>query len=78
MTEAIDRRVALVTGAAQGIGLGIAEALAESGCRVVLADVNEGAVKVSADLLAKRGHTTIGLPLDVSRSPDWERAMVST
>lgn len=34
-------RIALVTGAAQGIGLACAEALAEDGCRVVLWDVKE-------------------------------------
>ncbi|MGB3553240.1 MAG: SDR family oxidoreductase [Jannaschia sp.] len=35
-------RIALVTGAAQGIGFACAEALAEDGCRVVLADIKDG------------------------------------
>jgi NAD(P)-dependent dehydrogenase (short-subunit alcohol dehydrogenase family) len=39
-----DKPIALVTGAAQGIGLSCAEALAEDGFRVVLADINETGV----------------------------------
>ena len=41
MTE---MKIALVTGAAQGIGLSYAEALVEDGFRVVLADINKAGV----------------------------------
>lgn len=75
MTEPTDRGAALVSGAAQGIGLGIAEALAEAGWRVALTDIDEPRVKDSARRLADRGFETIGLPLDVSRYTDWESAV---
>ncbi len=51
----IDKPVALVTGAAQGIGYGCAEALAEDGARVVLADVQEAGVKAAAKRLGGDG-----------------------
>src|SRR5258708_36275645 len=67
-----ERVVALVTGAAQGIGLGVAEALAGAGFRVALTDVNGDQVARSADAL---GREAVGLPLDVTRAADWERAV---
>lgn len=75
MSEPSERVVALVTGAAQGIGLGIARALAGSGRKVALSDVNGEAVRRSAEALAAEGHETVGLTLDVTRADDWERAV---
>ena len=43
-----DKKIALVTGAAQVIGLSCAQALAEDGFRVVLSDINESGVKEAA------------------------------
>lgn len=43
-------RIALVTGGAQGIGRACAEALAEEGCRIVLADVKEAVHDTARDL----------------------------
>lgn len=45
-------KVCIVTGAASGIGLAVAEAFAEDGLRVVMADVNENKLKEAADALA--------------------------
>jgi 2,3-dihydroxy-2,3-dihydro-p-cumate dehydrogenase len=44
------RRVAIVTGAARGIGAGIAQRLAADGLRVVLADANEDVMRVPGEL----------------------------
>ena len=48
MSGGIEDRVALVTGAAGGIGAAIAKGLAASGARVVVADVKDGAETVAA------------------------------
>lgn len=48
-------RIALVTGGAQGIGLACAEALAEDGCRIVLADVRDD-VHAAAERLGGTGY----------------------
>lgn len=53
-----DAPLALVTGAAQGIGYACAEALKEDGMRVILSDINgEGVAKAAADLGAVAGLT---------------------
>lgn len=62
-------KVALVTGAAQGIGLGIAEAMMREGATVVLTDLN--------DELLKQGavhEKALGLRLDVTQEDDWAQA----
>lgn len=59
-------QVALVTGASSGMGLVTAQAFAEAGASVALADVNAAAVESAAAELARAGHKAIGLACDVS------------
>jgi len=59
-------QVAVVTGAASGIGLGIAKAMAGRGLSVVLADVEEGALADATKAVEARGVPAIGVPTDVS------------
>ncbi len=59
-------KVALVTGAASGMGLATARAFAEAGAAVVLADVKEAAVQTAAEELGAAGHRAIGVACDVS------------
>jgi NAD(P)-dependent dehydrogenase (short-subunit alcohol dehydrogenase family) len=59
-------KVALVTGAATGMGLATAQAFAEAGGAVVLADVREDLVKAEAQKLMDAGHKAIAVQCDVS------------
>src|SRR3954465_10804282 len=59
-------KVALVTGAASGMGLAAAEAFAEAGAAVVLADFKEEAVRAAAQRLSAPGHKAIAVRCDVS------------
>jgi NAD(P)-dependent dehydrogenase (short-subunit alcohol dehydrogenase family) len=58
--------VALVTGAAAGMGLATAQAFAEAGAAVVLADFKEDAVKAEAQKLIAAGHKALAARCDVS------------
>jgi NAD(P)-dependent dehydrogenase (short-subunit alcohol dehydrogenase family) len=64
----LNGRVAVVTGSAQGIGLGIAEQLAFAGADVVLADVQVDRAKSASDDLNERGLSTRAAHLDVTNS----------
>lgn len=59
-------KAAVVTGAARGIGRAIAEKMAHSGWRVVLADIDEGAVRETADALRQSGAKSLPYPVDVT------------
>ena len=60
------KKVAVVTGAAQGIGLKIAERLFEDGYSIALVDFNEAVAKESAEKLSKEGQEAVAFKADVS------------
>ncbi len=66
MQPDLSGRVAVVTGAGQGIGRAYAEALAACGAAVVVADINEPAAKDVAEAIADAGGTGHAVAVDVS------------
>jgi NAD(P)-dependent dehydrogenase (short-subunit alcohol dehydrogenase family) len=59
-------QVALVTGAGSGMGLATAQAFAEAGAAVVLADSNEQTLRTATAELTSAGHQALGVGCDVS------------
>lgn len=66
MKISFENKVALVTGAASGMGLAAAKAFAEAGAAVALSDVNEDAIRAAADVLTSSGHRAIAIQCDVA------------
>src|SRR5215469_7161010 len=66
-------KVALVTGAASGMGLATAQAFAEAGAAVVLADFREDQAKAEAQKLCTAGHRVIAVRCDVSDDTQVEK-----
>jgi len=71
----MSNRVAMVTGAAQGIGKGIATALAANGFRVAVADLNLTAAGQTAKEITAAGSTAIAVEIDVTRTASVESAV---
>lgn len=65
-------KVAVITGAASGIGFAIAERCVQEGMRVVLADIEEPALLQAARALEEAGGTILAVPTDVAKAEDVE------
>jgi NAD(P)-dependent dehydrogenase (short-subunit alcohol dehydrogenase family) len=66
-------RKAMVTGGAQGLGEGMAKALAAAGAAVVIADLQKDAGRAVADALPGSGHGFVAL--DITDEANWESAV---
>jgi len=64
--ENLEGKVAVITGGASGIGKAVALAAVAEGMRVVIADIEEGALKEAADELASSGAEVLSVVTDVS------------
>ncbi len=76
MDKRVAGKTALVTGAAQGIGAGVAQLLADEGARVLLTDINADGAEAAAAAIAN-GHPGQALAAahDVSSEDDWRRVL---
>src|SRR4029077_7169329 len=66
-------KVAVITGAASGIGRGMAERCVSEGMKVVLADIDEANLTKAETELKTAGGTVLGVRTDVSKRSDVER-----
>ena len=79
MPGRVEGKVALVTGAAQGLGEATARMLAREGARVAVTDINEeGAIRVARALNAQRKDSAIAVSHDVTREDQWRNALDET
>jgi NAD(P)-dependent dehydrogenase (short-subunit alcohol dehydrogenase family) len=71
-------KVAVITGAASGIGYGLAERCAKEGMKVVLAGINEDTLKKAEKEIKKTGATILVVKTDVSKAGDVENLAKKT
>jgi 3-oxoacyl-[acyl-carrier protein] reductase len=69
----MDDRAAIITGAARGIGLAVAERLASAGIAVCITDLDSEAAETAAASIEREGGRAFGLGGDVGRAGDCER-----
>jgi len=74
----LDGQVGFVTGAARGLGLAMAEAIAEQGATVMMTDIDEAALVASCDRLKSRGLDAHCQAVDVSNLDQLVQAIDAT
>ena len=70
MADRLKNKVAIVTGAGQGIGYAIAELFAAEGAKILIADLNEHSGQAAAERLREAGAEADALAVDVSSAAD--------
>jgi len=66
-------KVALITGGASGIGFALADRFASVGMKIVLADIEQGALETAERTLKDKGAPVLSVQTDVSKADDVER-----
>lgn len=78
MEKLLQQQVALVTGAASGIGLEIARTFAEEGAKVMILDLNQEAAEAAASRLQGEGHEVLSLACDVTNEDQVSESIQKT
>jgi NAD(P)-dependent dehydrogenase (short-subunit alcohol dehydrogenase family) len=78
MSRRFDGRVALVTGAAGGIGRATAERFARDGARIVATDLKDAPIDATTAAVEAAGGEILTAAHDVSRWSDWQRVVAAT
>ena len=76
--DRVKGKVAIVTGAASGLGRAIATLLAKEGASVVATDVNEIGGKETVDLITGKGGESLFVLQDVTREEEWQKLIQMT
>jgi glucose 1-dehydrogenase len=71
-------QVALITGAARGIGRGIALCFAEAGADIVIADIDAAQMQITVQEVERRGRRALAVLTDVRRESDIDRVVDAT
>lgn len=74
----LKNKVAIITGAKQGIGLGIALAFAKEGCNIVISDLQQAECEKAAKKIQKFGVKTLAIACDVSKKNDVDNLVNET
>lgn len=74
----VEGKIAIITGASKGLGLGFAEALAKFGADVVICSRNEAEGQAAADEIKKIGRKVLAVKCDVTVKSDVERLVDAT
>ena len=74
----LDGKVALISGAARGIGAATARLMVEAGAKVAIGDVLDERGRETARAIAGAGDAAIYAHLDVTREEDWTAAIAAT
>ena len=75
--NSLEGKVALISGAARGIGAQTARRMAEAGAKVVIGDVLEARAKETAAEITDAGGSALFVPLDVTKDAAWEAAVAA-
>lgn len=78
MLEAFEGRVAVVTGAASGIGKALSERFAAEGMKLVMADVEVDALRAAAEQIESSGAEVLSVRTDVSQADELSRLAEAT
>jgi NAD(P)-dependent dehydrogenase (short-subunit alcohol dehydrogenase family) len=73
MPNEFSGKTAVISGAAGGIGLALAGALAEQGMNIVMGDIDIDTLNASAEQLRKDGHNVLTCALDVTDYAQWQQ-----
>jgi cyclopentanol dehydrogenase len=74
----LEEKVAIITGAANGIGREEALLFAKNGAKVVVTDIDEEGLLETVESIKKQGGQAIGIRQDVSREEDWQEVISKT
>ena len=75
MAGRLSGKVALISGAARGMGESEARLFAREGAQVVLGDILEDQGRAAVENIAQQGGSATFVPIDVTREQDWQRAV---